>query len=478
MMTAPVYFSQLRQLLGPIGFLEASDDCARYSRGARYGQGRAAAVARPASHEEVQRVLSICAEHRQAVVVQGANTGLVAASTPDESGTVLVLSLERLRATLEIDVLNRSVRVDAGVTLHELNDALAPHGLFFPIDLGANPSVGGMLAANTGGSRLIKYGDVRTNCLGLQVALMQPQGASLMLDTALRKNNTGPDLKHLFIGSSGAYGVITQAQLQVHRLPKQTATALVIPKDQAAVLSLLQTLEENCGDFLSAFEGISGNAFNAVLQHIPNVSNPFAPDAVPEYSVLIELSSTSSKEQSGIDLEALLMNSLEVLFGDVVENAVIGRAADLWKIRHSISEAIREDGKIIAFDISVPRSSLLDFRRAALQLIELDFPYLQVMDFGHWADGGFHFNLIWPHQNASVYDPMKVQTLRDAVYAMVVNDYAGSFSAEHGVGPYNLAYYHKYVSSTAQKIAGQWQLQFDPQRLLGVTWFGALDMKA
>lgn len=468
----PQHFIQLRDLLGPLGFLENAEDCARYSHGARYGQGRAAAVARPASHTAVQEVLRICAEFGQAIVVQGANTGLVAASTPDATGTVLVLSLERLRNTIDIDVLNRSVRVDAGVTLHELNEALAAHGLFFPIDLGANPSVGGMLAANTGGSRLIKYGDVRANCLGLQVALMQPKGASLIIDTALRKNNTGPDLKHLFIGTSGAFGVITQAQLQVHRLPKQTATALVIPKDQEAVLTLLQTLEENCGDFLSAFEGISGNAFNAVLRHIPNVSNPFAPDAVPDYSVLIELSSTTSKEQSGIDLEALLMNSLEALFGDVVENAVIGRAADLWKIRHSISEAIREDGKIIAFDISVPRSSLLAFRCAAMQFVAREFPHLNVMDFGHWADGGFHFNLIWPHVCELAYDPAQVQNLRDALYAMVVNDFAGSFSAEHGVGPYNLAYYQKYASATAQKIAGQWQLQFDPQRLLGLTWFG------
>lgn len=463
--------AQLKQLLGERAYLDDPKDCANYFRGARYGQGSAIAVLRPDTHEQVVAIIRLCAQFGQALVLQGANTGLVAASTPDASGRWMVLSLDRLKKHIELDVINRTVVVDAGVSLQELNEVLAEHGLFFPIDLGANPSIGGMIAANTGGARLIKYGDVRHNLLGLRTVLMEPAGQELDLLSALRKNNTGPDLKQLFVGSSGAFGVITRAVLQVHHLPKQSATALVVPRDQEAVLSLLQCLERDCGEFLSAFEGMSGAAMQAVLQHIPAISNPFAPEALPEYAVLVELSSTSDPEKSGIRLEDLLMNSLENLFGDVVENAVIGRSQDLWRIRHAISEALRHEGKMIAFDISMPRSGMAKFRDAALQVMQRDYPWIRVMDFGHWADGGCHFNLVWPGAAAEQYDEALVAQLRTQIYDLVVHQFQGSFSAEHGVGPYNIAFYQRYTPTAVRDLSGQIQSLFDPQRLLGLTHF-------
>lgn len=465
--------SALSELLGPVGMLTAPLDCARYVSGARYGRGQALAVLRPDCHEQVVQVVALCAAHQQTLVLQGANTGLVAASTPDDSGRTLVLSLERLRRHIEIDAINRSVVVDAGVSLQELNAALEPHGLFFPIDLGANPTIGGMIAANTGGARLIKFGDVRQNLLGLRAVLLDPPGEVLDLQAALRKNNTGPDLKQLFVGSSGAYGVITRAVLQVHRIPRQSATALVVPRDQAAVLQLLQHCERDCGEFLSAFEGISGAALGAVLKHIPALTNPFAPEAVPEYCVLLELSSSADVASSGIDLEAILMRSLEQLFGTVIQNAVLGRAADLWRIRHAISEAIRHEGKIIAFDISMPRSALVSFRAEALQIMAARYPWIKVMDFGHWADGGCHFNLVWPQAIQPAYQDAIVQEIRREIYDLVVQRYHGSFSAEHGIGPYNLAYYQRYSAAPARRLAGRLQQILDPQRLLGMTWFGS-----
>ncbi|MEN9868348.1 MAG: hypothetical protein RL748_3938, partial [Pseudomonadota bacterium] len=184
--------SALAAIVGERGYLDAPADCARFTSGARYGEGKTLAVLRPDSHEQVQQIVAQCAAHQQPLVLQGANTGLVAASTPDASGRYIVLSLERLRQHIEIDIDNRSVVVDAGVTLQELNDALLPHGLFFPIDLGANPSIGGMIAANTGGARLIKYGDVRHNLLGLRAVLLNPAGQELDMQSSLRKNNTGP----------------------------------------------------------------------------------------------------------------------------------------------------------------------------------------------------------------------------------------------------------------------------------------------
>ncbi len=467
---------ELAAIVDELGVLVAPEDCARYVQGARYGNGKTLAVVRPTSHQQVLAIASLCSRYQQQLVLQGANTGLVAASTPDDSGRFVVLSLERLRQHIEVDVDNRSVVVDAGVTLQELNEVLEPHGLFFPIDLGANPSIGGMIAANTGGARLIKYGDVRQNLLGLQVVLPgvnQGEAQSLELLTGLRKNNTGPDLKQLFVGSSGAYGIITRAVLQVHRLPQQSATALVVPRDQAAVLSLLRVLERDCSEYLSGFEGISGAALEAVVRHIPNLSNPFTPEPLPEYCVLIELTSAANPAVTGIDLEAVLMRCLEDLFGDVIDNAVVGRGKDLWRIRHGISEALRHEGRMIAFDISLPRSNLVAFRAEALALMAEHYPWIKVMDFGHWADGGAHFNMVWPQDAAIAYDAKIVEAIRAAIYDLVVLRYHGSFSAEHGIGPYNLMYYQRYTSASAQQLAGDLQLLLDPQRLLGLTWFGA-----
>ncbi|WP_394781710.1 FAD-binding oxidoreductase [Undibacterium sp.] len=468
----------LAALVDERGLLADAEECSHYATGARYGAGRALAVLRPTDTAQVTGIVRYCARHKLPLVLQGANTGLVAASTPDASGRLLVLSMERLRNTIIVDAANRSVTVDAGVSLQELNDALEPHGLFFPIDLGANPSIGGMIAANTGGARLIKYGDVRHNLLGLQAVLMDPPGEVLDMRHALRKNNTGPDLKQLFVGSSGAYGVVTQAVLQVHRVPRQTATALVVPRDQAAVLQLLQALEQDFPEYLAAFEGISGAALDAVVRHIPAIGNPFAPEAVPDYCVLIELSSAAGPESLGLPLEQALSASLEKLFGGIVENAVIGRGQDLWRIRHAISEAVRQEGKVIAFDISMPRSALAPFRTEALELVGRLYPWLKVMDFGHWGDGGVHFNMVWPADTVQAYDADVVGSVRDAIYDLVVKKYKGSFSAEHGVGPYNQTYYHRYTSSAAQQLAGELQRLMDPLGLLGVTWFGEARAKA
>lgn len=247
--TASMAARGLHALVGERGLLQAVDMTA-YEQGARYGQGQALSVVRPANVKEVQAVVRWCSENGVRLVPQGANTGLVGSSTPDASGTQVVLSTSRLRGLCEVDAANRSVTVDAGVTLQELNDQLEPHGLWFPIDLGANPTVGGMVAANTGGTRLVRYGDVRHNLLALQAVLLSPAGELLNMGRALRKDNTGPDLKQLFVGSSGAGAILTRATLEVHVRPNQSATALVVPTSDEAVLQLLQALERDLGEYL------------------------------------------------------------------------------------------------------------------------------------------------------------------------------------------------------------------------------------
>lgn len=461
----------LLPIVGRHGLL-MGDDTVSYEHGARYGHGKALCVVRPATTEEVQEVVRWCAAHHIPLVPQGANTGLVGASTPDDSATQVVLSTSRLRQQCVIDAANRSVTVDAGMTLQELNEKLEPLGLWFPVDLGANPSIGGMVAANTGGTRLIRYGDVRHNVLGLQVVLLHPQAQVLQLGRALRKDNTGPDLKQLFIGTSGAGAVITQVTLEVQRKPQQNATALVVPTSDEAVLQLLQALEQDLGDYLSAFEGLSGNAMQAAIEHVPHLRNPFAPEPAPDFAILIELEAQSSKTYTRLDLQEALNQFLQDQFEHTICNAVIGNAAELWHLRHSITEGARALGKPIAFDVSVPRSHIMAFCRAARAVVAQDFPFLHVVDFGHIADGGVHFNVIWRNDAALPYDPAQVQALRDRIYAMVVQDFAGSYSAEHGIGPHNLAYYQQYTPAPVRQLAQGLRQLMDPEQLCGTVDFG------
>lgn len=462
----------LAAIVGDAQVFSEPADRARYEKGARYGEGRAALVVRPADAREIGAVLDYCIGHGQPLIVQGANTGLVAASTPDATGLQVVMSLERLRGDIIVDKANRTATVGAGVTLQDLNDRLAEHGLCFPIDLGANPSIGGMIATNTGGSRLVRYGDVRHNLLGLEVVLAEPAGQVLDMMTGLRKNNTGYDLKQLFVGTGGAGAIITRAVLQVHPLPRQSATALIVPTGQEAILDLLIALESEFGDFLTAYEGISRTCIEAVMEHMPAVTNPFAPEPIPDYALLVELSATASRETLGMDLQDALNGFLERHFDELVANAVLDGGADLWKIRHSISESIRHQGKLIAFDIAVPRSAMVDFRKTAIAMMEERFAWLRLYDFGHWADGGCHFNIVWPHEAPNPPDDDTIEALRVAIYDLVVLQYGGSFSAEHGVGPYNERFYHRYTPEPVQAYAGRIQHTMDPQRLLGQVWFG------
>ncbi len=460
--------ARLSDRLGPEAVSTARADLAGYEQGARYGQGRAALLVRPADTAGVSLALRECGAAGLHLVPQGANTGLVAASTPDASGTQVVISLERLRSPLDIDPLDRTALVGAGVRLSALNDALAPHGLCFPIDLGADPSIGGMIAANTGGARLIRHGDVRRNLLGIEVVLAE--GTVLDLLNRNRKNNTGVDLKHLFVGTGGAFGVITRAVVEVHPLPRQSATALLVPQTPEAVPGLIGDLERSLGDFLSACEGMSRNAMACALRHRPRVRNPFQGGVLPDYAVLVELSASCGTDV--VDLQALLEDFLGPRLEDALSDAIFGRAEDLWALRHAISDSLKEDGRVIAFDIAMPRSALPAFRAAATADLARDWPCLRVCDFGHGGDGGDHFNLVWPNDAPAPFDPACIEPVRTLIYDRVVRDHGGSFSAEHGVGPYNQAYYDRYASPQRLALSGAIKELLDPEDRLGVVRFG------
>ena len=458
----------LAALLGPDAVVTEPHELARYEQGWRYGRGTALAAVRPGTTEDVSRVLAFASARGIRVVPQGANSGLVGASTPDASGEMLVLSLERLVRPLEIDPVDRTVVAGGGVLLSQLDAALAEQGLLFPIDLGADPTVGGMVATNAAGTRVLRYGDLRQNLLGVEVVLAD--GTVLDLMTALRKNNTGLDAKQLFVGTSGVFGVVTRAVLRVVPRPAQRATALVGAADGAAVLDLLSHLERRLGDVLTAFEVMSADALAPVFRYQPRLRNPFGGE-LPPYTVLVELSTTLPAEAIGLDelLESSLGAFLEAEAGERVTDVFPGKPADLWDVRHHVSESHRHEGEVLGFDISVPRSAMSAFVEAARELVAKDYAFIRVCDFGHWGDGGVHLNLVWKKDEAPRSPRELKAELQPRIYDLAVTRFRGSFSAEHGVGPHNQSFYDRYTPTLVREVCRTLKARLDPQGLLGTT---------
>lgn len=451
--------ARLGETLGPRGVITAAEDMKAYESSARHGAGAARAVLRPATREELRWTVETLLAARERFVVQGAATGLVSGATPSADGTQWVISTLRLREVLEIDAINRSARVSAGYRLSDINRAAEAHGLCFPIDLGADPTLGGMVAANTGGARLIRYGGVRENLLAVEAVLAQRPARIVGGHRALHKNNTGLSWTHLLCGSSGAFGIVSEATVKLHPIPRQAATAMVATASSTAAMALLCSLETAFGESLSAFEGMSQNALGAVLAH--GAPSPFA--TLPVYAVLIELS-TASPATHGVDLEAQLMTWLEAQSeAGFIEDAVIGKAEQLWRLRHGVSEAVQSLGRMVAFDVAVPRSQFGAFRDRAVGVVDAAIPGAAVYDFGHLGDGGVHLNVIVPDGTSAD----QVLALRDAVYALTVREFDGSYSAEHGIGPYNRRWYAQYTEDAVRDWAAVLHAHFDPLGRVG-----------
>ncbi len=483
----------LKAIVGDKGLLEpkgsgsglGSDvDLISYESCVRYGAGKAAFVVRPASSAETSRVLAYCYAQGITLVPQSGNSGLVGASTPDGSGNQGVLSFDRLTGTVEsskiiFDEENRSVTVGAGVRLSDLNAFLAPKGYVFPIDLGADPRIGGMIATNTGGARFLRYGDVRQNTLGVKVVLADEAGTELDFMSGLRKDNTGIDWKQLFIGTAGVLGVVTEAVLNVERLPQQSAAALLVPRDEAAVLKLLLEMEERCDTNLTAFEGMSAAAMAAAFDHVPSLRNPFPGGELPNYVILVELSRTWAKRESEQSLDELMGVVLAEIWEDEetpdqdgpLENAFIGRPEEMWALRHALSEGVKHAGKLIPFDVSFRRGDLMKFRAFMAEELPKRFPDVRICDFGHVGDGGLHFNLAIARDDIRLNDEDFIPELRNWVVSCVVEKYRGSFSAEHAIGRSNQGFYDHYTPKKIKELAAGMKALTSPGNL-GVVKLG------
>jgi len=452
----------LAELVGDANLLTEPGDLASYASDGRGTTSAPLAVVRPSSAEQVAAIVRLTAAAQVGLVPQGARTGLVAAGIAGMARDTIVLTLERLARAPVIDPVNRTAEVDAGVPLSAVNAAAAEHGLFFPIDLGADPSVGGMIAANTGGARFLRYGDVRRNLLGVELVTAEADPRVLRFGAALWKNNSALDLKQLFVGSSGSLGVVTRATLALAPRPAVTVSAMLALEQAETATDLLAALERDFGTLLTAFEGISGPALDAALRHVPRLRDPFG-GVRPDYAVLIELSAGAAFDAEMLEerLGAALMPWLD---SGAIRDAAIDRGGDLWAIRHAVPEGLRAAGKVVACDIALRRGDVMRFRRDLAERLATIAPQLRLLDFGHIGDGGLHFNMVWPPE-AGPFDAEIAETARSTVFVAAVEQYDGSFSAEHGIGPGNAAWYRRLIPAETRALSGAVQRLVAPVRI-------------
>jgi FAD/FMN-containing dehydrogenase len=430
----------------------------------RFYRGATPAVVRPASTAEVAAVVRICAETGTPVVPQGGNTGMCGGATPSSSGKEIVLALGRMNRILETDALNNTITVEAGCILANIQQGAAAADRFFPLSLGAEGScqIGGNLATNAGGINVLRYGNTRDLALGLEVVL--PDGRVLNGLKGLRKDNTGYDLKDLFIGSEGTLGVITGAVLKLFPRPRATLTAMMGIADPAAAVQLLARLRGACGDRISAFEIIARLCLDIVLKHIPGTREPLR--ETHPWHVLIELADTADSGSLRADFERAVGQAVE---DGLVRDAVIAentaQSQGLWKLRETIPEASRDEGLVYRHDISLPVSRIPEFIGKAGAALQQAYPGVRVFCFGHLGDGNLHYNCFVPGRNRD--DP----AARDSsdvnrVVLDIVRTYEGSFSAEHGIGQSKrgeLAYYKSALELDAMRALKR---TFDPKGIM------------
>ena len=457
------FLAEVAEHLG-LASLLTGDACAPYETDVMQYRGRAAAVVIPQDTQAVSTLMRLAVRHRIRLVAQGNRSGLVGGAITDNSGKQVIVSLSRMRQVREIDPLNRTVIVEAGALLSELNRKLETHSLYFPIDIGSDPAIGGLIGANAGGSRLLKHGDVRHNLLGIEVVLADDNGTVVQLLAPLRKNNTGLDLKQLFVGTGGAFGIITAATLELQRIDQSTQSVFVALPDHATALEVLQAFEEHFGDLLCAFEVISEAALAITLRNFPTLRHPFGQSSARCYA-LIEIASSMP------GLHALFAERTEQVLEQLYESArvvdaVLGHSSSFWPLRDNLPLAIASEGIPLSFDVAFSRSRLVAFREQAAQWLQHEHPLLQLYDFGHFADGGCHLIVLVPHAHIAQYGIARLVAVRSGIYRLV-SENGGSFSAEHGVGPVNAAYYSKHTTPKVQEISRAMQQLMDPQAVLG-----------
>lgn len=387
---------------------------------------------RPDSAEQVAAIVAHAAAQDIPVVPQGGNTGLVGAQVPDDSGCELVLSLTRMNAIRSIDREGGTLCAEAGVVLKTIQDAADDAGLFFPISLGAEGScqIGGNISTNAGGTAVLAYGNVREQVLGLEVVLANGEIWNGL--TALRKDNTGYDLKQLFIGAEGTLGIITAATLRLHPRPAGRAVAFVGQSDPADSLNLLALARDQAGFALTGFEIMPRIGLDFVLELIPDARDPLSKSHA--WYSLLEISAGCEEGEAGAIVESILAAGFETgCVADAAIAASLAQSAEFWHLRHAMSDAQRPHGGSIKHDVSVPVARVPDFIERASEAVRRAIPGCRPVPFGHVGDGNIHFNITQPEGADRQAFLARWDEINEIVHAIVL-EMGGSISAEHGIG--------------------------------------------
>jgi FAD/FMN-containing dehydrogenase len=425
--------------------------------------GSALAVVHPSTTAEVAAIVRACAKARVPIVPQGGNTSMCGGATPDASGDALVLSLVRMKAVRAIDVANKTMTVEAGVTLHDAQQAAQESGLFFPLSLASEGTctIGGNLSTNAGGTAVLRYGNARELVLGIEVVLAD--GRVLDALRGLRKDNTGYDLKQLFIGSEGTLGIVTAAVLKLFAPPRTRVTALAAVATVEDAVSLLRTMQQAAGDRLTGFELMSGVALSLSHKHHPELPDPLP--GHPWYA-LLQIDDT----QADAPLTELVETALSrAVMDGIAADATIAlsqeQARKLWALRENVSEAQRREGPNVKHDISLPISAVPSFCRETARALDDAFPGARLVVFGHLGDGNLHYNVAAPEG----VSPREFMKRADAVNRIVhdrVVAAGGSISAEHGIGQLKRDELARYRDPLDLELMRRIKSALDPQYLL------------
>lgn len=452
-------------IVGEKNALTAPEDLAAYLVEQRdLYHGRTPLVLRPGSTEEVAAIMKLASETKTPVVPQGGNTGLVGGQQPDESGAAIVLSLGRMNRIRNLDTVGNLVTLEAGVILKNLQEAAEKAGRLFPLSLGAEGScqIGGNLGSNAGGTAVLAYGNMRELCLGLEVVL--PTGEILNDLRYVKKDNTGYDLKDLFIGSEGTLGVITAAVLKIFPQPKGKGVAYAGLRNPEDVLRLFQLATEHAGPSLTGFELMPRVGVEFTVRHVDGVRDPL--ESPHDWYVLIDISSTRSEEDARTTLETILTEAFE---NDIIQDAAIGesvaQAQSFWKMREEMSWAQKPEGGSIKHDISVPVASIPAFiheaNAATLEMI----PGARIVCFGHIGDGNLHYNVSQPVGADKEAFLARWHELNHRIHTIVAS-YTGSISAEHGIGQLKREELAFFKQDVALDLMRRIKSAFDPAGIM------------
>ena len=456
---------RLRDIVGSTQVLVDGDLSAYELDWRKRARGKALAVVRPASTLDVAAVVKACAASGVSIVTQGGNTGLVGGSTPDASGGQVVLSLQRMNTVRSMDTANLTMTVEAGCILQTLQETAEKAGFLFPLSLAAEGSctIGGNLATNAGGTQVVRYGNARDLCLGLEVVTAQGdiwEGLS-----GLRKDNTGYDLRNLFIGSEGTLGIVTAATLKLYPLPAAQLTAWAAVPSMLHAVALLGLAHKHLGAGLTGFEVMGQFALSLVDRHFPQQRVPLYKDT--PFCVLLENSDHESEIHARGQFEGLLEMALEqgcVTDAVVAEN--LTQAHQLWHIRESIPLAQAEEGLNIKHDISIAISRIPEFLAVTDALLEKSLPGVRLVNFGHLGDGNLHYNVQAP---VGADGQAFLRDHEDAVNTIVYDSVArfgGSISAEHGVGSLKLDKLEHHKSPVALAMMRAIKQALDPHNVM------------